>query len=422
MHEIWLVFRREFLERIRARTFLIGTLVFPLFMGGVMFLPSMLDRGEDRSIVVVDESGFGVGNALAERLTREPEDESANRYTVQVIEEPLASHQADLTARVENEQIDGYLVIPPELLETNTIRYRSTSIASPGMMRDLQVAASESVRGERLRHAGIDFGTISAVIRPVTIDDARVSGTGEEQGDAATTFILAYILSFVIYFMVFFYGVNVMRSVLEEKTSRIAEVLVSSLHSSNLMAGKILGVAGAAFLQVLIWATLLGLMVSQSEQIANRMGIDPETLGSVRIKPAVGLLLLTYFLLGFFLYASLFAALGAAVNSDQEAQSFQMVLIVPLVVPLLFLIPLTSEPLGTAATFLGMFPFSAPVAMPMRLSAAPIPPLQIALSIGILILTLLAVGWLAGKIYRIGILATGQRPSLRDLAQWLRMS
>jgi ABC-2 type transport system permease protein len=254
------------------------------------------------------------------------------------------------------------------------------------------------------------------------VENLRIDGTGEEWGDAQSTFFLAYILSFVIYFMVLFYGVSVMRSVLEEKTSRIAEVLVSSLRSTELMAGKIIGVASAALLQVFIWAALIGLLITQSDAIAERIGIDPESLTAVSLDPGTIALLLAYFLVGFLLFAALFAALGASVTTEQEAQSFQMVLVIPLVVPLGFLVPLTSEPLGRAATFLGLFPLTSPIAMPMRLSAAAIPPTQIALSLVFLASALLLTGWLAGRIYRIGILATGKRPSCRELIHWLRMS
>jgi ABC-2 type transport system permease protein len=423
MREIWLVFRREFLERVMARGFLIGTITFPLFFGGVMFLPILLERGgAERTLVIVDETGTGLGQVLAARLGREPEDEEANRYTLDVVEGPVEVRQAELNARVVAEEIDGYLVVPADVFVSNRLHYRSTTIGSMGMLQDIQFAAAESVRGERLRLAGIDMAVVADIIRPVNVQNVRIGEGGEERGDAISNMVFAYILAFVIYFMVFFYGVHVMRSVLEEKTSRIAEVLVSSLRASHLMAGKILGVAGAALLQVAIWGALIALLITQSDRIAGRMGIDDDSMSSIAVEPSTLLLLVAFFLLGFFLFASLFAALGAAVTNEQEAQSFQMVLLLPLMMPLLFLGPLTTEPLGSAATFLGLFPLTAPVAMPMRLASASIPVGQIALSLILLFFALIAMSWLAGKIYRVGILATGQRPGVKELIRWMRMA
>ncbi len=424
MREIWLVFRREYLERVATRTFLLGTLLFPILIGGMMILPSLFDGGEIRSIVIVDETTAGVGDALAARLARDPAaiEEGANEYRVTVVTGTASEQLSDLNARVESGAIDGYLVVPGDVFAANVLRYRSTNVASPGMMAEIQAAASETVRGERLRLAGIDPATITEVIRPVIVDNGRIGGGGEDRGDAVSTFIVVYLLAFVIYFMVFLYGVHVMRSVLEEKTSRIAEVLVSSLGATHLMAGKILGVAGAALTQVAIWAAVIGVLVLRSDQIAERLGVDPEMLAAIEIEPLTLLLLLAFFFLGFFLYASLFAALGASITTEQEAQSFQMMLILPLVAPLLFLVPLTTDPLGRASTVLGLFPLTSPVAMPMRLAAASVPPGQVALSLVLLAVALAVMSWLAGRIYRIGILSTGKRPSLRELARWLRMA
>lgn len=424
MREIWLVFRREYLERVATRMFLVGTLLFPVLMGGMMILPSLFDGGERRSIVVVDETAAGVGEALAARLTRDPAaiGEGANEYRITVVTGSASEATSGLNARVESGEIDGYLVIPADVFAANVLRYRSTRIASPGMMGDIQAAASETIRGERLRLAGIEPATINEVIRPVVVDNGRVGGGGEDRGDAMSTFIVVYLLAFVIYFMVFLYGVHVMRSVLEEKTSRIAEVLVSSLSATQLMAGKILGVAGAALTQVAIWAAVIGLLVIQSDRIAERLGVDPAMLAAIEVEPFTLLLLLSFFFLGFFLYASLFAALGASVTNEQEAQSFQMVLILPLVTPLLFLVPLTTDPLGRASTVLGLFPLTSPVAMPMRLAAASVPPGQVALSLVLLAVALGGMSWMAGRIYRIGILSTGKRPTFRELARWLRMA
>jgi ABC-2 type transport system permease protein len=211
-----------------------------------------------------------------------------------------------------------------------------------------------------------------------------------------------------------------MRSVIQEKVTRISEILVSSVRATQLMAGKIAGVSAAALLQVAIWVIMVGLVVSRSDFLLARFDVPPAALEAFRIDPAIGVVLILFFVLGFLLFAALFAALGAAMSTEQEAQPFQMVLMLPLFVPLLFLGPITTDPGGSIATFLGLFPLTAPVAMPMRLAAAPPDPAAIALSMGLLLLTTAALAWVAGKIYRVGILATGKRPSLGELVRWVR--
>ncbi len=421
MSDMFLVLQREFKERVATKAFLLGTILFPLFVAAIMILPNLVDRSEERTLVVVNEAPAGVAERFAARMSVPPEDPKGNRYVVkETIAGPVDAVRTQLNARIQTKEIDGFVVLPSDVLESNQIRYRSRTIASPGMLRDLRTAASEAVQAERLRQAGLDISGVARLIQRVDVENARITATGEEKGDAQSTFFVAYILAFVIYFMVAVYGVSVMRSVLEEKTSRISEVLISSIPATHLMAGKILGVASAVLLQVLIWTVLIGLLVTQSDMIAERAGISPEALRAISVDPGTLILLLVFFVLGFLLFAALFAALGAAVTTEQEGQSLQMVVMVPLFLPLLFLMPLTNEPLGSTATTLGLFPFTAPVAMPMRMASTAIPALEIALSMILLVATLGLVAWIAGKIYRIGILATGKRPTFRELGRWLR--
>jgi ABC-2 type transport system permease protein len=211
-----------------------------------------------------------------------------------------------------------------------------------------------------------------------------------------------------------------MRSVLEEKTNRICEVIVSSMKASHLMAGKILGVGSVALLQVSIWAALGALVVMQSDAIAARVGASPQALQAVKVDPWVLASMVAFLVLGFLLYAALFAAVGASVNSDQEAQQYQLVVFLPLIASLMASFRVIAEPMGTMATVLSTIPFSAPIIMPTRMAAAPVPPWQVAMSLVVLAASVVAVSRLAGKIYRVGILSTGQKPTLRELGRWIR--
>ncbi len=420
MSELMIIVRRELLERVRSRMFLIGTLLFPVLMGALIVLPALIGGGGGtRTIYLVDEAPPGVGDRFVDAISAPARSSRENSYAIKRVEGTLASVRADLNRRVLNQEIDAYVALPANVLETNEIIYRARSISSLNVMKDLRLAGSRAVQAERLKRAGLDGSLVAGLIRPVEVNGARVTKRGEEAGSADSTFFFAYIVTFLIYFMTVFYGVNVMRSVLEEKTNRIAEVLVSSVRPTHLMAGKILGVGLAAVLQVFIWAAIV-VGGFKSGLLTKRFDIPPEVMNALHIEPWVGASLFIFFLLGFFLFASLFAALGASVTTDQEAQSMQIVVLFPLIIPLMFLAAITNDPLGRAATWLGMIPFTAPIAMPMRMASGPIPLVQVIGSMVLLAAALGATAWVAGKIYRIGILSTGKKPTLQELGRWLR--
>ena len=325
-----------------------------------------------------------------------------------------------LNGRVQNKEIDGYVVLPADVLDTGTVVFRARNVGSFAVMRELRTAGTRAVQTERLRTAGISREAVAKLIAPVEVDEARITSRGEERGGALSTFLAAYVVAFLIYVMTTLYGVAVMRSVLEEKTSRIAEVLLSTLRSTHLIAGKIIGVGSAAVAQVLIWVVILVVFVSQSERFGDRFALPESVMQALRVEPGTGVLLFLFFLLGFFLYASVFATVGASVTSEQEAQSVQFIALLPLISPLLFLESILNAPLGPTATTLGIVPFTAPIAMPMRMASTPVPGVEIATSLVLLVIGIAVVAWIAGKIYRVGILSTGKRPTLGELVRWVR--
>jgi ABC-2 type transport system permease protein len=422
MRNVLLVIRREFKERVQTKSFVIGTVLFPVFMVAMWVLPWLLDlrAGSEVTVVVVDEAPAGIGPYTEAVLTREREGRGANRYTVERLEAPLESVRETLIQRVRDEEIDGFLHLPDDVLETGVVGYRARTISDLDVMTDLRGAATEAVQAARLDRAGLQAADVAALVARVQVESARITQRGEEGGSAASTFLTAYVMMFLIYVLTIQYGTNVMRSVLEEKTNRIAEVIVSSVRSMDLMLGKIVGVGSVALLQVGIWVAFTALAVSQSGWLASQFGMSPGALNALRVPLGVGLALLAFFLLGFFLYASVFAALGAAVTSEQEAQQLTFPVLLPMFFPLVFAIRITGDPLGPLATAMGWIPFTAPLTMPMRLAATDVPTGQILGSLAVLALTVLAMAWLAGKVYRVGILSTGKKPSLSELGRWLR--
>jgi ABC-2 type transport system permease protein len=421
VRDVLLVLRREFRERVASKSFVIGTLVFPLIMVGLIMLPRLVgSRGTERTLAVVNDGPPAVGEAFAAALGAAPASADENTYKVIPLPGPSSKVRDSLNARVEAKEIDGYVVLPADVLESGTLVFRARNVGSFAVMRELRSAGTRAVQSERLKTAGISPSAVAALIAPVRVDEARITSRGEERGGALSTFLAAYVVAFLIYLMTTLYGVAVMRSVLEEKTNRIAEVLMSTIRASHLIAGKIIGVGSAAVAQVLIWIVIMAILVTQSERLGDRFALPESVLQALRVEPLTGVLLFLFFLLGFFLYASIFATVGAAVTSEQEAQSVQFLALLPLISPLLFLESILNAPLGPIATTLGIVPFTAPIAMPMRMASTPVPGVEIVASLALLVCGIAVIAWMAGKVYRVGILSTGKRPSLAELAQWVR--
>jgi ABC-2 type transport system permease protein len=421
VRDVLLVLRREFRERVASKSFVIGTLVFPLIMVGLIMLPRLVgSRGTERTLAVVNDGPPAVGEAFAAALGAAPASADENTYKVIPLPGPSSKVRDSLNARVEAKEIDGYVVLPADVLESGTLVFRARNVGSFAVMRELRSAGTRAVQSERLKTAGISPSAVAALIAPVRVDEARITSRGEERGGALSTFLAAYVVAFLIYLMTTLYGVAVMRSVLEEKTNRIAEVLMSTIRASHLIAGKIIGVGSAAVAQVLIWIVIMAILVTQSERLGDRFALPESVLQALRVEPLTGVLLFLFFLLGFFLYASIFATVGAAVTSEQEAQSVQFLALLPLISPLLFLESILNAPLGPIATTLGIVPFTAPIAMPMRMASTPVPGVEIVASLALLVCGIAVIAWVAGKVYRVGILSTGKRPSLAELAQWVR--
>jgi len=417
MSEVWIVLKREFMERVRTRSFLLATFLFPLFIIGLNVLPHLMGGEETvRHVVVVDEAPAGMAQMVLAGLSAPREGRS---YKLEVVRQPLSAVQASLRERITGKKIDGYLHLPADVVTTSQVSYRARNVSNLGVMTDMRRAATQAVQETRLRTAGLQSTDVRALLRPVEVSTARVTATGEEGGSALVTFFAAYGMAMLMWLMVFLYGVNVMRSVLEEKTNRIVEVLVSSMKASHLMMGKILGVGLVALLQVAIWGLLITVGLTLAGQRL-KTGGAASIMAGLKLTPGATATLLGFFVLGFFLYAAVFAAIGAAVTTDQEGQQFQTFAMVPLMLPVLFFPNVIGDPLGTTATVLGIIPFTAPVANAMRLGSTEIPPMQVAASLILLALTTMVVVWIAGKIYRFGILSTGKKASLSDVGRWLR--
>ena len=418
MREMWIIFQREFVARVANKSFILGTLLFPIVMIAIFTIPTLMSGGgSQRTLVLLDAGPPGVANRFAEVLGRQGTDSNDNRYRIERLNGTLAEHQEELNRRVVSKSIDGYVAVPADVMTSNEIVYRARNISSLAVNKDLQLAANRAIQAQRLKESGIEAAKLLAIIKPAQVNSGQVTKNHAGRGSAVSSFLLAYGLAFLIYFTIITQGIGLLRSVLEEKTNRISEVMVSSVKPGYLMAGKIFGAGSAAILQVSAWLAIIaaGVLTLRARNI-----VPPEVIGALAVDPWTLTIYILFFLLGFFLYAAMYAAMGAMVGSEQEAQSTQSLVLLPLIVPMLFLRAISDDPLGRLATWLGTIPFTSPIAMPMRMASETIPPMQVLQSLALLALGLIAVTWIAGRIYRVGILSTGKKPTMAELIRWIK--
>lgn len=424
MRELGIVLRREFLERVRSRSFMLSTLLTPVFFLLLMLGPVFSEQlvgGDSRTFVVLDRTSEGLGTEVAATISAL--DGGSDVYHATSLPDG-AGVQDSLIRAILAEQLDGLLILPPDLLEGGAVQYRALSVTDGGMQRRLGGAVTGVVQGRRLATAGIDPSRLAAIMSPVPLEAARLTSEGGTGESAESGMLFSIMVGFALYMLILLYGVQVLGSVQEEKTNRIAEILVSSIKASHLMLGKVLGVGLAALLQVAIWLGLAALLSGPIGAVMRRADVPPGLVSGLlsRLDPMMVMVVIAYLLLGFFLYASLFAAAGAAATSSEDAQRFTFPLIMPLIIPMMMTGAIVSAPRDTLAVVLGWIPLTMPLAMPMRIGAGGTSPLEVAATLVVLFASVLVLGAIAGKIYRIGILSTGKRPSLGELIRWLRMA
>jgi len=418
-----IVARREFLQRVKSKGFIIFTLLLPaLMVGYILFVVAMAKAGGNVAsrIAVVDLSGqvYAPLNAL---LT-ETLPNGQRKYTV----EPVAATPATLPAveatlqrQVRDGRYSGFLVIPADVLASNHAEYHARNVANMMAMAELQARLGQAVARRRLLQAGVAPDRVPQFLASFNLETLRVSSSGESR-DQGQTFVLAYLLGGLLYGALIGHGVTFMRSVVEEKTSRVAEVILSAVDAFDLLLGKLLGVAGAALLQGLVWllclaaASLYGVTMASALSGNNPLKSMPHIGGLVYFCFAV------FFLLGFLVYATLFAASGAIVSSEQESQQTQLPITLLLVLAFVLAPMVLNAPGSGVAVVLSLIPFFTPVLMTMRVIVSSPPLWQILLAIVLSAATVLGIVRVTAKIYRLGLLMTGKRPTLPEILRWLR--
>ena len=430
MSDVVVIAKREFIERVRTKAFVIGTILGPVFMAGIMIVPALMASKLTKSvsITVIDAEGslrtlvedsLRGGSETPAQGDQDGMGRSRNSGITQFrIKSPLG---ADIAAQREaarqavlNGTLDAYVVLPPEVLSESRAEYYARSVTDFEGIRAVDRAVEKAVFARRIGEAGIEPSKIEALTRPLDLKRLRVSDKGEQE-DRGVSFLLSLILVMMIYVGTLMWGQVVMTGVIEEKTNRVVEVIVSSTTPRSLLFGKLVGVGAAGLLQFGVWILALVAVSVASGSIAFLSGLDLPELNPVLIAAFP-----IFFLLGFFLYASLYAAIGSAVNTIQEAQNFVFPVMLPIILAMVCWPVVMRAPDSALATVLSLIPFMTPILMFLRMSVLMPPVWQIALSVVLTSLTIAFVIWVAARIYRVGILMYGKPPNFPEMIRWVR--
>ena len=443
MGKIGLIARREFNERVKKKSFIITTILTPVLFLGIMALTiwmSMKDLDREREILVVDRSGI-----IAPGL----DGEGMIKYTVA---DSTTAVDEDNLRETAPEGVFGVLIIDEDIM-TNPRAAHLYAFESSTMTVEQAVAdrIRETVETEKLKSYDIEnLSEILAEVKtPISLQVKEISESGEAEDSSSTlSMITGYIFGFLIYMFIILYGSMVMQGVIEEKSNKVLELIVSSVKPFQLMMGKILGIASVAFTQLLIWVVFFGLVgggilnffagdmmsaLAASGADALAAGTDAGLPAGLTDDTAVLLRRLTdvrfittmiigfviYFIGGYLFYSAMFAAVGSAVDNEKDTQNLQLPITIPLILAIIVMAGAMQDPGSPTAFWFSIIPFTSPVVMMARLPYG-VPTWELALSVGLLYVTFIAVVWLAGKIYRVGIFMYGKKPSFKELYKWMR--
>lgn len=435
-NNIGIIIHREFAERVAKKSFIITTLLMPVLMLLMMAAPALImtfSTPSDKHLAVIDESG----------IMFNPVKEGVADLTY------LTVTKADTTmeAAIDDSSYDGVLYIGPDIVENprNATLYMHDA-GGIEIEGSINTILKQNIEDTRLKAYDIDnlaqiMAEVEADVRVATV---RIDESGEEKSTSSmVSMFIGMAMTFILYMFLLMYGQMVMTSIIEEKNNRVLELVVSSVKPIQLMLGKILGVGLVAVLQVFIWGVLLCLMstflvplllpgsVASQVDMMNAGTLDMASAADPEMLQAIGMFtsasyiatLFGYILLflvgGFLFYASIFAAIGSAVDNIQDASQLQSFAIVPIIIALVFSMSVASDPNTTAAFWFSMIPFTSPMVMLARIPFD-IPGWEIWVSAIVLYISFVIMAWIAAKIYRVGIFMYGKKPTMRDLMRWAR--
>ena len=425
MNKLFAVIKREYLQRVKTKGFWIGTMLLPVFIIGISFLPALMMRaniGDRVKIAVVDET-HRLYEPLSLAFAELKNNKGEARYiTVQASGAEREHLLNSLNQQVSDGVLDAYIVLPPDIFEANQFEMYGKNLSNFELIQTLERTVSGVVRTIRLNESGLDVRQVEMLNRWVGAKTFQVGGGGSRAQRAEMSFLLSMIMGLMIYMMLILYGAFVMRAIVEDKNSRVVEVIISSVKPFQYMAGKVLGIGGAGLTQFLVWVITAALISLYGLTMVKTFAPNVSQLALPPISPWVWTAFVFYFLLGYFIYATLAAAVGSMVNSDSEAQSYQWIIMLPIMLSFFMMFAVNNAPSSMAATLLSLFPLFSPILMFSRILANAAPLWQVLLSFGLMIFSLWGALWLSGRIFRVGVLMYGKKPTLPEVAKWIKYS
>ena len=439
-NKIVTVIKREYTTRVKSKGFVASLFLMPVLMCGLVALSSFLaimegKTEEMRKLAVIDETGE-IFEPMQEAIAKHRTFQHKGELVYQLHRETATTEEKTaLQERIRTKKLYAYLEIPKDVFANADVRFYARTVTNSNVQNALRRIISDIVRDKRFAKSGYSRREVSQLMRSVGFNAYAVkSGKGKDGGAKVESSIetgarlgLGYILVFVLYMFVLIYANAIMRSVLEEKTTRIVEVIVSSIKPHQLLLGKLVGVCSVCLTMFAVWVVFGVLLVMNIEPILGIFGIDglptPLILVIETVK-ASGTEILTYFfiyfIIGFFMYSTLYAVVGAICSSEEEAQQTGVPLTMLVVIPFVLMFQLFRIPDSTLSVLLSHIPFFSPILMFMRINVLMPPLWEILLNILVMCATVLLVTLISGKIYRVGILMYGKRPTLGQLWQWAR--
>lgn len=427
MAKLWAIIKREYLERVRTKWFLFATVFGPIFFGAMIIIPAVLAKRSKGSTEftntrILDATTTGIGQRIADIMSRDRQRGSLPPQVVVLKPSELTAAESTATKQVMAKQVSGYLITDGRTIAGEQARYSGRNATSLGDMERLRSAVREALLAQRLQSAGIDSSRVrDLTFIPLQLSSERITDKGRG-GSGTVNIIFAGGIAFLLYMSIVLYGQNVLRGVLEEKTTRVAEVVVSSVPAETLLAGKVLGVGAVGLTQQVLWVITTVVMFKLRQPILEKFGVSTMPFELPQISIGLALLLLLFFILGFVFYSSLYAAVGATVNSEQEAQQAAQPMLLLLVTTAIFINPILLNPTSRLAQVMSMLPFSAPIIMPLRLALGSVPWWELIVSLIGLLAACFAATWFAARIYRVGLLMYGKRPTFGEMMKWVSYS
>lgn len=419
MTKLWVLIRKEYRMVVKTRAFAISTVLTPLFLGAMLFLPAILaSRGESRTdTVAIMEVGTNTLRPLVQRMAIDTLPGGQKRWNLRYVtlrSPDTANIIAEWTQEALDNKLDAYIVCDSTIWSGSEVQYYATNVSRLTLFRSLRSDLSDYVVSHRLERAGLDPKLTEALTSRVELQPIKIGATGRSKADFLSDYFGGLLFTMIMMMVIISYGNTLMRSVIEEKTSRIIEVLVSSVGPGQIMSGKILGLAAASMSQVLIWI-LMGAMMGTG-------GVGSAYIGGAAsiFSPSFALWFVLFLIMGFAFFSCVFALVGAIVPTEQDAQHFVGPITMVLVLPIVVEFAIIENPGALWVRLLSYTPPFSPSIMLMRLTFSRVDVWEPLLSLVILTAATAGIAWFSGRVFRIGILMTGKRPTLPEILKWVK--